>query len=152
MYRDKRATKHKKWVGSEDKRTRQVDDSYHPLFEEGWLPKDKAKVRKIQIRAARFVVIDDVLYRRGYSLPYLRCVSSVEVDYVLREIHEGICGNHAGARSLAGKALRVGYYWPTLQKDAYDIVRACDKCQCFVNVQMRPGETMTTISSPWPFA
>ena len=71
---------------------------------------------------------------------------------MLREIHEGIYGNHAGARSLEGKALRVGYYWPTLQKDAYNIVRACDKCQHFANVQTRPKETMTPISSPWPFA
>jgi len=70
---------------------------------------------------------------------------------VLREIHEGVCGNHAGARSLVGKALRAGYYWPTLQKDSYDIVRTCVKCQRFSNVQTRPEEMMTPISSPWPF-
>ena len=83
-------------------------------LKEGWLLEDKAEVRKIQIRAACFVIIDDMLYRRGYSLPYLRCTSSEEVDYMLREIYEGICGNHFGARSLVGKALRAGYYWPTL--------------------------------------
>ena len=71
---------------------------------------------------------------------------------MLREIYEGICASHAGARSLARKALKAGYYWPTLQKDTHDFVRACDKCQRFANVQMRPGETMTPISLPWPFA
>ena len=90
----------------------------------GWLPEDKTEARKIQIRVARFVIIDNVLYRRGYSLLYLRCASSKEADYVLCKIHEGIRGNHARARSLAGKALRAGYYWPTLQKDAHDLVRA----------------------------
>ena len=25
-------------------------------------------------------------------------------------VHEGICGNHIGARALAGKVLRQGYY------------------------------------------
>ena len=55
-------------------------------LKEGLLPKDKMEARKIQIRAARFIIIDDVLYRRGYSLPYLRCVNSKEADYVLREI------------------------------------------------------------------
>ena len=35
--------------------------------------------------------------------------------------------------------------------DAYNIVRTCDRCQRFANVQMRLGETMTPISSPWPF-
>ena len=120
-------------------------------LKEGWLPEDKTEARKIQIRAARFVIIDDVLYRRGYSLPYLRCTSSKEADYVLRKIHKGIYGNHVGARSLVGKVLKAGYCWPTLQKDAYNIVRACDKCQRFANVQTRPREMMTPISSPWPF-
>lgn len=92
-----------------------------------------------------------MLYKQGYSLLYLRCASSKEVDYVLCKIHDGIYGNHTRARSLVGKVLKAGYYWPTLQKDAYDIVRACDKCQRFVNVQMRPRETMTPISSPYPF-
>ena len=121
-------------------------------LKEGWLLEDKTEARKIQIRAAHFIIIDDMLYRQGYSLLYLRCISLEEADYVLCEIHEEICENHARARSLAGKTLRAGYYWPTLQKDAYNIVRACDKCQRFANVQMRPRETMTPISSLWPFA
>ena len=83
-------------------------------LKEGWFPEDKTETRKIQIRVAHFVIIDDILYIRGYSLPYLRFANSKEADYVLHKIHKGICGNHAGARSLAGKALRVGYYWLTL--------------------------------------
>ena len=79
-------------------------------LKEGWFPEDKTKARNIQIRAARFVIIDDVLYRRGYSLPYPRCASIEEADYVLRNIHEGIYGNHIRERSLTGKVLRVGYY------------------------------------------
>ena len=67
-------------------------------LKEGWLPEDRMEARKIQIKAARFVIIDDVLYRQGYSLLYLRYASSEEADYVLREIHEGICGNYARAR------------------------------------------------------
>ena len=121
-------------------------------LKEGWLPKDKMEARKIQIKVAHFVIIDDVLYRQRYSLSYLRYASSEEVDYVLHKIHEGVYGNHAGARSLAGKVLRVGYYWPTLQKDTYNIIKACDKCQHFANVQTKPRETITPIFSPWPFA
>ena len=73
-----------------------MDDSNHSLFERRMAPEDKAKARKIQIRVTRFVIIYDVLYRRGYSLPYLRCVNSEEADYVLREIHEEVCENHIG--------------------------------------------------------
>ena len=116
-------------------------------LKEGWLTEDKTKVKKIQIKATRFVIIDDVLYRRGYSLLYLRCVNLEEVDYKLHKIHKGICGNHAGASSLARKAIKARYYWLTLQKDAHDLVRAYNKCQRFTNVQM-----LTSISFPWPFA
>ena len=103
-------------------------------LKEGRLSKDRNEAWKVQIKAARFVIINDTLYRRGHSLPYLRYANKEEANYVLREMHKGICGNHAGARSLAGKALKAGYYWPTLQKDAYDLIKACDQCQCFANV------------------
>ena len=79
-------------------------------LKEGWLLENKTEARKIHIRVARFIIIDDVLCKRGYSLLYLRCASSKEANYVFRKIHEGICENHARARSLVGKALRVGYY------------------------------------------
>ena len=76
-------------------------------LKEGWLPENKAKARKIHIRAARFVIIDNVLYKRGYSLPYLKCANSREANFVLYEIHEGVYENHAGARSLVGKVLKA---------------------------------------------
>ncbi|GFZ06995.1 hypothetical protein Acr_18g0011650 [Actinidia rufa] len=50
--------------------------------------------------------------------PLLRCLRPEEAEYVLREIHEGICGNHSGARSLAKKIIRQGYFWPTMERDA----------------------------------
>ncbi|GJX65564.1 reverse transcriptase domain-containing protein [Tanacetum coccineum] len=42
----------------------------------------------------------------------------LQANYVLREIHEGSCSMHAGTRSIVAKALRTGYYWPTMHKDA----------------------------------
>ena len=57
-------------------------------LKEGWLPEDKAEAKKIQIRLAHFVIIDNVLCRREYSLLYLRCSNSEEADYVLCEIHD----------------------------------------------------------------
>ncbi|XP_065620355.1 uncharacterized protein LOC136063636 [Quercus suber] len=52
----------------------------------------------------------------------------------MREVHEGICGNHSGAQSLAHKLIQAGYYWPTMQKDAQAYVMTCDKCQRFSNL------------------
>ncbi|XP_020421233.1 uncharacterized protein LOC109949580 [Prunus persica] len=86
------------------------------------------------------------------SLPYLRCLTPEEGHYVLREIHEGICGNHSGARSLAHKAIRQGYFWPSLHTDAQEFTQKCDKCQRFANIPQLPAEPLTAIVSPWPFA
>jgi len=119
---------------------------------DGQLPLDPSKAKKVRVRATRFIVMNGELYKRGFSLSYLKCLNPEEESYVLREIHEGICDNHLRPQSLVGKAIRVGYFWPTMQKDVVELVKKCDKCQWFENVQHVPGELMTSISSPWPFS
>ncbi|XP_075635275.1 uncharacterized protein LOC142607611 [Castanea sativa] len=122
------------------------------FLQDGHLPQDPKDARKIKQRATKFTILNDRLYKRGYSLPYLKCVDEDEARYILEEIHEGVCGNHAGPRSLVSKVIRTGYFWPTVQADAAQLVKNCDKCQRFGNVQRLPAEKLTTISSPWPFA
>ena len=74
------------------------------------LPDRKDAARKIKVQASRFVIIKDVLYKRGFSRPYLRCLVPEEAKYVMREVHEGIYENHSGARSLVHKLIRARYY------------------------------------------
>ena len=69
------------------------------------LSNEKEATRKIKVQVARFVLIKDVLYKRGFSRPYLRCLGNEEADYVMSEVHEGICGNHSGSRSLVHKLI-----------------------------------------------
>ena len=76
----------------------------------GVLPNGREVARKLKVQAARFILMKDVLYKRGFSHPYLRCLGPKEVDYVMREVHEGIYGNHSRSRSLVHKLLRAGYY------------------------------------------
>ena len=76
----------------------------------GVLPDGKEAARKLKVQAARFVLIKYVLYKRGFSHPYLRCLGTEEADYVMREIHEGIYGNNSRSRSLVHKLVRAGYY------------------------------------------
>ena len=54
--------------------------------------------------------MNDALYKRGFSMPYLKCVDKGEAKYILEEIHEGICGDHAGLRSLESKIIQIGYF------------------------------------------
>ncbi|XP_024033455.1 uncharacterized protein LOC112095582 [Citrus clementina] len=119
---------------------------------DGVLPPDKVRARKLRAQASRYTMIDGVLYWRGYTLPFLRCLDEDDADYVLREVHEGICGNYSGGRSLAHKVLRQGYFWPTMQQDAQKKTRSCVSCQSFANFSNQPPEKLTSMTSPWPFA
>ena len=74
------------------------------------LPDGKDAARKLKVQESRFVLIKDILYKRGFSPPYLGCLGLKEADYIMREFHEGIYGNHSGARSLVYKLIRAGYY------------------------------------------
>ena len=121
-------------------------------LEEGRLPEEKDKPRKLRVRSARYVLMDEVLYKRGFSQLYLRCLAPDEVNYVLREVHEGVCGNHSGARSIVHEVVRAGYYWPNMQADAKAYVKVCDQCQWFSNIPKHPSEYLTSMMALWPFA
>uniref|UniRef100_A0A2N9FUJ3 Integrase catalytic domain-containing protein n=1 Tax=Fagus sylvatica TaxID=28930 RepID=A0A2N9FUJ3_FAGSY len=103
------------------------------FHERGTLPDNRHEARRLKVRASRFLMLQGTLYKRGFSLPYLRCLAPDEANYVMREIHEGVCGDHSGARALQRKIVRAGYYWPSMKADAYQFVQRCDKCQRFAN-------------------
>ncbi|CAL9017597.1 unnamed protein product, partial [Prunus brigantina] len=98
-------------------------DPIHAYLTNGTLPTDRTEAKTVRRRSARYLLLQGILYRRSYSLPLLRCVAPQQGDYILREIHEGACGDHSGSRSLAFKAVRQGYYWPSLHADATRIVQ-----------------------------
>ena len=60
----------------------------------GEQPKDKTEARILRLKAARYVLYDDKLYKRGYSMLLLKCATPSKVQYITREIHEGTCGNY----------------------------------------------------------
>lgn len=57
---------------------------------EGKLLKDKVEAHKLQCRALAYTMIGEQLYKRGYAIPYLRCLDEDEVLYVLWEVHEDL--------------------------------------------------------------
>ncbi|XP_042983211.1 uncharacterized protein LOC122312620 [Carya illinoinensis] len=121
-------------------------------LDEGKLPETREETKKMKKRAARFLLIDGILYKKGFSIPLLRCISAQEAQYILIEIHEGICGNHSGGRTLARKAVQAGYYWPNALRDAREFSKRCTKCQTYAIVPHAPPEELTSITAPWPFA
>ena len=115
---------------------------------EGRLPDDPKEASKIRTRSARFTNHKGSLYKRGFFTPILKCIVGKDANYVLREVHEGVCGNHIGTRALVGKVLRQGYYWPTMLRDAIDLVRKCKICQEHAQISHLPSEPLTSVTSP----
>nr|GEX52804.1 reverse transcriptase domain-containing protein [Tanacetum cinerariifolium] len=82
-----------------------------PIYEyltEVILLEEKRKARAIRRKTGRYVVTNEILYKRSFLEPWLRCVGPLQANYALREIHEGSCSMHADPRSVVAKALRLG--------------------------------------------
>ena len=118
-------------------------------FVNGTLPTERLESRKLQTRAAHYYMWKDILVRRPYAGMHLRCLAPPDDLKVLSSIHEGVCGNRSGRRSLAQKALNAGY-WPTTHQDARELVQKCDRCQRYKHVPALPASELHPRASPWP--
>ncbi|GJV95898.1 reverse transcriptase domain-containing protein [Tanacetum coccineum] len=58
-----------------------------------------------------------------------RCVAGQEAIDILTACHSGPIGGHYGANYTAKKVFDTGFYWPTIYRDAHDLVTRCDTCQ-----------------------
>ena len=67
----------------------------------GELTNDRGKAHKIQIQSARFSLVDGQLYKRSLGRPYLKCLTPEQGQYVLAELHKGICGNHPEGKNTS---------------------------------------------------
>ncbi|GKV05830.1 hypothetical protein SLEP1_g17794 [Rubroshorea leprosula] len=97
------------------------------FLRDGIVLEDRQEAMKLRKKASRYTLVDG-------------------------EVHEGVCGSHGGARTLAHKVLRQGYCWPNMHKDATYFVQKCPKCQFFAHLTHQPAEELTNLVAPWPFA
>lgn len=115
--------------------------------EDSTLLEDHKMARKLRMKATRYTLVRGELHNRGRTFPLQKCASKEEGAYILKEIHEGICGSHVRGRVLAYKAIRMGYLWPGMHADSLEMVQKGEKCQMFASVPSVPPEELTPISS-----
>ncbi|PWA78384.1 reverse transcriptase domain-containing protein [Artemisia annua] len=118
----------------------------------GILPEDPKLARKIRIKSPQYRLIEDNLYRRSFLSHWLRCVGPKQAANIIYEVHEGSCSIRAGPRSIVSKITKLGYYWPSMHRDATDIIHKCEACQIHSNVPRLPKQDMTSVTSAWPFS
>ncbi|GJT19338.1 reverse transcriptase domain-containing protein [Tanacetum coccineum] len=71
--------------------------------------------------AGNFIICADQVIRR--------CVHGQEAVDILTACHNGPTGGHHGANYTAKKVFDSGFYWPTIYRDAHDMVKSCNSYQ-----------------------
>lgn len=84
-------------------------DPIEAHLETNWNPDDAMEARRLFVRALRYVLIDVILYRRSFVIPYMRFLKHGEARLALKEVHEEICGQHTGGRAFACNITRLGF-------------------------------------------
>ncbi|XP_027184070.1 uncharacterized protein K02A2.6-like [Coffea eugenioides] len=108
---------------------------------------DKGFLRRM---ASKFFLNGEVLYKRTSDLNLLRCINEDEAQYMMKEVHSGVCGPHMNEHLLAKKIMRTGYFWLTMERDCIDFVRRCIKCQVHGDIIRAPPTELHSMIAPWP--
>eukprot|EP00253_Pinus_taeda_P006285 PITA_06285 len=107
--------------------------------------------RAIRLKAKKFTIIDDVLFRKNYDSVLLRCLEKQEAQRVLQELHDRLAGGHFEADTTAHKVIHAWYYWPTLFRDAHEYVRKCQNCQTSSGRQKKSAFPLQPVNIEQPF-
>ncbi|XP_065026133.1 uncharacterized protein LOC135650583 [Musa acuminata AAA Group] len=119
---------------------------------DGILPRDEVAARRLHRTHAWYAEEGGRLYRRSFTYPLLRCLEPEEAQTVLAEVHEGVCRDHSGGRTLAHKLLRQGYYWPSMCRDAKAYAQHFGACQEHARTPRQPAIPLNPVTCAWPFA
>nr|GEX41411.1 reverse transcriptase domain-containing protein [Tanacetum cinerariifolium] len=72
---------------------------------------------------------DPYLFRTCADQIIRRCVTGKEAIDILNACHSRPTGGYYGANYTAKKVFDSGFYWPSIYKDAFKLVKRCDSCQ-----------------------
>jgi hypothetical protein len=89
-------------------------------------PREKQKVIK---QSANYTWIEGDIFQTRPGLIIRGCVREYETFDILKSCHDEPYGGHFADKRTAYKVLYLGYYWPTLFRDAKEYGKSCDSCQ-----------------------
>ncbi|XP_070029432.1 uncharacterized protein [Nicotiana sylvestris] len=98
---------------------------------------DKITKHSIEVDKAKIEMIS--------KLPPPTSVKEEEQLSILYACHSSPYGGYHGGARTASKVLSCGFYWPTLYKDASELVKKCDECQRAGGISKKDEMPLTTI-------
>ncbi|XP_071739838.1 uncharacterized protein [Rutidosis leptorrhynchoides] len=118
---------------------------------DGTLPEDKLQARRIRMQAPMYYFKNGILYRKSFTEPYLRCVGLTQAKEIIWEMHEEAFSTHSGYRTIVSRIKRMGYFWPHMYRDTYDLIVNYEACQIHAPINRSPRRNMITVHAAWPF-
>ncbi|CAL8091801.1 unnamed protein product [Prunus armeniaca] len=121
---------------------------YLAFFVGRTLPTNPRLAYKLKKTVKRYFVDGSTLYRKWFNGEPLKCLGESEAHQAMQEIHAGECGEHQGMKKLHRQLLTVGYYWPTMKKDAHDFIKRYHTCQIHANLSHKPPTLLQDMRTP----
>ena len=106
---------------------------YKNFLIRGVFPPNENEAQHLKQKANYYVILNGEQFTRGLRTPLLKCLNNQQENYVMRELHEGICDLYTRGRSLATKVVCAGYYFSTLRVDALNFTKKCRQCHEFAD-------------------
>jgi hypothetical protein len=69
------------------------------------------------------------MYRVGQDNRMRKCLTTLETQIVLKELHKGMVGGHFDLYITTKKIMDARYWWPTLFKDICEFYKNYDNCK-----------------------
>ncbi|CAM8962412.1 unnamed protein product [Rhodiola kirilowii] len=86
---------------------------------------------------SRYYLDDPFLYKLCSDGIYRTCVPKEDFKEIIACCHSSSYGGHGSASKTTSKILQSGFYWPSMFKDTYEFVKACNECQRMGNIARR---------------
>ncbi|GJR40961.1 reverse transcriptase domain-containing protein [Tanacetum coccineum] len=109
-----------------------------PLETLGMGCRPNKRTEKVQGNRTQLLFVDDPYLFKIYADQVIwRCVYGQEAIDILTACHNGPTEGHYGANYTAKKVFDTEIFWPTIYRDAHDLVTRCDDCQRQGNISQR---------------
>lgn len=113
----------------------------------GWISKKNSyeQQKRLKEEVRYYFWEDTYLFKFCTNGMLRRCILEIEISNILSHCHDGVVGWRYRERKKAAKVLEVGFFWPSLFKDARQYVTTCDKCQRSSNISKRDEMPLNSI-------
>lgn len=114
----------------------------------GNFPADPSEATLVKKISSEYKIFRGIFYKRGLSIPFLRCLEKTEASYALIEMHKRIIRHDPKASTLAkksGEQDTFANHGPT----AGENVKKYNQCQQHWYVFNAPSTDLHVLTLPW---